>query len=69
MQETGEMTSVLNIADFQCIFKGIQVVWDIWQNDTTAPMPLSLCKEWAMKLRITNDSFLQKQRIWSAAEV
>lgn len=45
MQGTEEMTSVLNIADFQCIFKGIQVVWDIWQNDTTAPMPLSLSKE------------------------
>lgn len=69
MQEIGEMTAVLNITDFQCIFKGIQVMWDIWENDITALMPLCLSKEWAKKLRITNDSSSQKQWIWSAAEV
>lgn len=44
------MTSVLNITDLQCTMKGVQVLWDIWQNGITTPTPLSLSKEQAMKL-------------------
>lgn len=34
------MASVLNIAVLQRTMKGIQVVWDIWQNDIITLMPL-----------------------------
>lgn len=41
---------MLNITDLQCTTKGIQVVWDIWQNDITTLMHLCLSKKQAVKL-------------------
>lgn len=36
------MTSVLNIIDLQHAMKGIQVVWDIWENAITTLVLLSI---------------------------